>query len=335
VAISRTTCYVQSKYTQENEVIGWFALLMESSMCKNSGFCREERELNVEKLCSEFIKANCIKACNTISDKICSQAISSKGLSIESGVANTLCVSDTLSASKLMADMSSVNTLCARNATLNTACIDTLNVGVLNSIVKWKAAVTISANMTYTLGSNVDWNVILDDPNGNVILSPFSYTVPVSGYYSLSYYINSDSLAGAAVVSGIPVGLLTVTVNGSELRQFQSPYLSFSVLQKANLSSLVLLKAGDIVRMKYDVLVFDSVLGLVPYVGTVSFKGNGLFPSSSGFEIHYLSSLAGVAPVVCTQCPLITIPCQPVVNPCMPLAFCKKDSMDSDCDSCQ
>lgn len=288
-------------------------------MCANTNCrCHEcKNELNLDKLCLKELHLKCLETQCIESCDICASSIEVAALSVENEIANDICVSGQLQANQAFINTAKVNDLCARNANLGSACINDLKVSNIESCIKWRAAVTMSASTSYALNSNVNWDVILDDPNGNISLAPFFYTVPKSGYYTMSYYVASDSLAGAGVISGVPLGLLTVTVNGSELRQFNAPYLSFTNIQHASLSALVLLNAGDIIRMKYEVLVLDPASGLVSYVGSVNIDGNGLFPSGSGFEIHYLSSLNCVSSI-CPECPMVTIGCEPVVTPCNP-----------------
>lgn len=305
-------------------------------MCGTMDCLDCKNELNLCKLCVKRAKIDCLRTCGLVSKKICADTVEAVHLMAENEVVNNLCVSQDLKANSVEALSLNANSLCSQDGVINKLCVNDLTVGNINHCVKWRAAVTLSVNTVYSLGSNVNWDVILDDPNGNVALSPFSYTVPNSGYYSLSYYLNSDSLSGGSVIAGIPIGLLTVTVNGSELRQFNAPYLAFSGIQKANLSSLVLLNAGDLVRMKYEVLVFDQAFGLVSYVGNANLKGNGLFPNESGFEIHYLSSL-NCSSIMCQPCAPVSLPCQPVSvsckdqNPCPP----QNPPMDDPCDGCQ
>jgi len=265
---------------------------------------------------------DCLDADKINATKICSAEIDAVQFLGNSASINDLCVSGSIKATNAGAINLNANNLCAQAGTINKLCVNDLTVQNMNSCVKWRAAATLSTNSTYTLGTNVNWNVTLDDPNNNVTLSPFAYTVPVSGYYLISYYLNCDSLSGASVITGIPIGLLTISVNNVELRQAQAPYLSFSVLQKGNLSALVMLNAGDVVRMKYDVLAFDANLGLVPFVGTVSLKGNGLFPGQSGFEIHYLSSLVCMPGGSCQICPPVIVSCQPNMINCTPCSNC-------------
>ena len=157
---------------------------------------------------------------------------------------------------------------------------------------KYRAAVTFNANTVYTLGAPINWNKVLDDPNANVTLAPFSYTVPVSGYYIVTFHMDHFGLAGAGVISGIPIGQLRVLVNNNELRSQYTPFLSFLTEQKTSLTSLCLLNAGDKITTLYNVLILNSSTGVQPYAGTVTVEGNGSFlgkwlPHTSSID-HYL-----------------------------------------------
>lgn len=256
-------------------------------MCDNVS-CKNE--LNLHKLCADSIKACSIKAEKFNTDELCLQSAEVKDLFVE---------------------RETVNDLCARNANIDSLCVNNLKVGSFNKCEKYRAAATYSANTVYTLGSIVNWNIVLDDPNGNIALAPFYYTVPVSGYYMASFHVDSTTLAGVGVIVGTPVGRLQISVNGNPLTKDLAPCLSFSDLQSSTLTSLVLLNAGDVLTMKYDVLVVDSILGLIPYVGTVVIQGNGSFPGQSGFGIHYLSSLDCAPGEACPICPLVEVVCEP------------------------
>lgn len=292
-----------------------------SCMCKN--------ELNLDKLCVDCIKAGCERVHKLVADNICTQALEVKTLSVENETANNICVPGKIQATEVWADKSYSNSSCAKNATLDNACITNLTVGSLNNCVKWRAASTFNTNTVYTLGSAINWNVILDDPNGNIALSPFTYTVPQTGYYIVTFHMDHNSLSGAANVNGIPIGNQIVLVNGNDLRSQYTSFLGFSDVQKTSLTSLCLLNAGDVITMKYQVLVFDTT-GLVPYVGTVTIESNGMFPGQSGFGIHYLSSL-NCEPITCQPCSTVTIPCTPVTTPCQPVGG---DDCDEDNGHC-
>jgi hypothetical protein len=244
--------------------------------------CSKRDELDICKLHAEKAKIDCL----------CASNMKGKSLNVMDEVANNICAQKVQA--KLVEAMTlNANDLCSQRATINELCVDNLIAPNFqgDKCEKFRAAVTLAADQIYNLQSPLNWNVILDDPNSNVAVGPFSYTVPESGYYLLNYHLESDSLAGSSVISGIPTGVLNVTVNGSALITNQSAYLSFTGLQKTNLTSLVLLNMGDVLHMNYEVLSLDPVLGLVSYVGTVSAKGNGLLPGKSFFTIHFQSSL--------------------------------------------
>ncbi len=286
--------------------------------------CGCGNELTLCKLCVKTEKAEHICACRIDALEICTTKLEAEHINAQDETVNNICVSQVAQAAQVQALNVNTNTLCARTGTINTLCVDNLQVSnPVGNDTKYKAAVTVAADINYTLGTPVDWNVILDDPNGNVALGPFSYTVPVTGYYELDFHLKSNTLAGAQTITGIPVGLLNILINGNPLRQLQSPFLSFSNDQNANLSSLVILSAGDVITMTYDTLVYVQVGGLIKYVGTINLEGNGAFAGESGFIIHFLSPLSGgvTPPVMCPVCPEVSISCQPLTvkcEPCMP-----------------
>lgn len=289
--------------------------------------CRNQ--LNLEKLCVDKIKGHCAKIHKIVSDNVCAQSGEFKVLSVENEIVNNICIPGMLQASQVWADKSYANSLCAQSANLQSACINELTVGSLNHCVKWRAAVTFNADQSYALGSPINWNTIIDDPNSNVAMSPFSYTVPASGYYIITLHLDINNIQGSNVISGTPISNSELLINGNPLRNQISAFLSFSSDQNSSLTSLCLLNAGDVITCKYNVLIFDSVSGLMPYIGTVNIKANGSFPGQSGFAVHYLSSL-NCSQQVCPPCPPVVIPCNGVVTPCMPL-----DNPEEPCDSCQ
>jgi hypothetical protein len=300
------------------------------SMEQNNHSCSFPNELHLEKACIECLKADCIKACQIISNDICSQQIDTVSLNADTSIINNLCVPTKFQAKNSYVDKSYNNILSAQSATFDNACITNLSATNINSFVKYKAAVTNSATSVYNLGAPLNWDTILDDPNGNVSTGPFTYTVPVNGYYVLTVHLNSNNLAGAAVITGTPVGLINTLVNGNPLRSETTPYLSFADNQTSTLTSICLLTAGDVITMNYQILVF-TVAGLTPYLGTVDILANGGFPGESGFAIHYLSSLSGAGPV-CTPAQPVTITCQPVTISCRPV--CCGDNTIKPCESC-
>lgn len=282
-----------------------FSSEKEKDMC-----CKNE--LNLCKLCVKSAKFECLWSDDIKSKDICTDCLKAKTLWANNQYVNDVCVSDTLKANHIKSVDINANYICSQQGTINKLCVNDLTVGSLKYCEKYLASVTFSGDTVYSLGSNVDWNLIINDPNGNVSLAPFSYTVPVSGYYTFSYYLNSTTLTGPSVIAGIPVGVMTAQVNGVDLRKNNEAFLSFSDLQYSVLSSLVLLSAGDVITMKYEVLVLDPVSGLMSYPGTVIIKSTGVLPVVSGFDIHYLSSV-DCSPVICQSCPPVELEC-PIVD---------------------
>lgn len=276
--------------------------------CKN--------ELNLCKLCVEKVKSKHIWSNDIKSKEICSDTIKADHLMVEDEAANNICVSNTLMAKDIKSLSMNTNKLCAQEGVVNKLCVNDLTVNTMQHCEKYRAAVTFSSDTTYTLGSPMNFNLVVDDPNGSVTLSPFSYTVPVSGYYNMSAFILTDQLSGSGIISGTPIGLFTLLANGVEIRRVQYPFLSFSAFQDVILSSLLYIAAGTVLTMKYEVLIFDQTSGLVPYVGSVVIKSTGMTPLSSGFMIHYLSSIDCVPGQTCTPCVPVTLDCPVVAVDC-------------------
>ena len=187
---------------------------------------------------------------------------------------------DCLKAKKIKAECAKIDVLCVDTLLAEKKC------------ERYRATVTNSADSVYSLGSPLKWNLVLDDPNSNITLNPvFSYKVPKSGYYILTVSVQSNTLQSTATIVGAPAGKLTVLSNNAVLVSQLATYLAFSDEQHITLSSLVLLNAGDVITMKYEVMALNSSNGEVSVPGTINLEANGFFPASSGFGIHLLSSL--------------------------------------------
>jgi hypothetical protein len=260
--------------------------------CKN--------ELNLEKLCFKCASGKKAKVCELKADKICA--------------------SDKVKAMQVWSNSVNTNSLCALNATLTNACISNLQIGNFIPSIRYRATINFSATATYALGGFVNFNNIVDDPNGNVsLVLNTSYTAPASGYYALTYKINITNLnATNGPVLGTPVGSLEIYVNGILVRDAYSPYLSFFSDQKAVFSSLITLQAGDIVTMKYNILGGNGV----PVTGTVDIVGAGIEDGNSLFKIIFMSSLSSGTQPACNPCPPVMIDCE-VICPESPTEMCE------------
>lgn len=287
-------------------------------MCNDSrgkwreGDCHCEKNLKVHQLCAKCIQTDELCAeCITVGE-LCAGCIKAHSIKAENE-----CVSGILKAKSLLAEDVSANSLCSREGTINTLCVDNLSVNNLaaNNLLNftpYRATVNYSADTLYTLGSFLNFDNIVDDPNGNVSLSPnTTYTAPVSGYYMMTYKVNIDSLleANGLPILGIPVANPSIYVNGLGVREAFSPFLSFFNTQKVIVDSLITLQAGDKVTMKYDVLADSSGS---PVQGTVNIVGAGIEDGNSLFKIILLTALVNNSPVPpqCKVCPLIAVDCE-------------------------
>lgn len=155
---------------------------------------------------------------------------------------------------------------------------------------KLRASLAFSKDYQYFLGSDMAFDVILDDPNGNVSLAPSEYKAALGGYYLFSYKASPLSL----VPTGSPplgnlISNLQVYVNGQLARESFSPWLSSKVSDKNMLSSLISLKAGDVVSMKLKLYSLDQSGALMDVPGIVMLEGGNLENEKSLFKIALVS----------------------------------------------
>ncbi len=168
----------------------------------------------------------------------------------------------------------------------------------LVNCTKYAASTAYSVKTNYTLGTLLNFNAILDDPNSNLTSAPTIYTVPLSGYYSVTMQVDQQNLVPSSPLNpilGAPTANPQILVNGIVHREVYSAYLTFSNQQKTTISGLIKLNKGDLVQAKYNVLAIDQTLGLIPVVGTIDILGNGT-DEQSVFLIHMLSATCGPNP---------------------------------------
>lgn len=277
--------------------------------CPDDDCCPSESTLRLAKLCATKIKANCLDVINNIN-------------------ASSACIDQVKSrlncASQVTADTGCINQLKS-----NVICAETLNAvdfcttgsarfGSLEYCQKFRAEVAFSADTLYTLGAPLNFNIVLDDPNGNISFAPTTYNVPASGYYLIMLQVDTSNLQGADVILGAPVSNPQIIVNGVVHRQTFIPYLTFHNVQFNTYSAILRLNAGDKVTTKHEVLVVTDA-GFTPYVGTVIVSGNGTADNESLFVIHYLSSNCPIVPCVPTDCGFTCEPCTTTCQPCCPI----------------
>lgn len=340
------------------------------SSCNEMDFdcdCDCRNQLDLDKLCCKKIKAHKIRVKELCaeeigSDKICANSVISKDMSTDTLCANKLQLNGEFCAQSLSSPMLCAQQVSATQADLNSACIAKMgadnaciqNLIALNAEVtnltanqlcvpgplsvanllncgKYRASATYSMLTSYSLGADIDFDVILDDPNGNMLAGPSRYTAPVSGYYSVMLNINEQNLipsSGFGPVLGVPAANTQLYVNGILYRETYTSFLAFFAQQKAVLSGILLLNAGDVVTMRYNILALNSASGLVSIPGTIDSQGDGTSANSSIFQIHMLSVNCPDLPCApsgqCSPCsPMQCVPCQPSTMPCATCIPCE------------
>ena len=286
--------------------------------------CDCKNQLDLDKLCVKKLKACWAKIKELEVGKFCAEELSSPKLCVDIAVARdaefqTECV-QSLNATNICSQNITATKVGISNLTANEVCVPgTLRAANLVNCGKYRASITYSAPITYTLGNNLVFDTILDDPNGNINLAVSSYTAPLTGYYVLTFKVNQQNLVPfSGTILGVPVANPEVYVNGNLARELYAPYLSFFNQQKTIVAGMVLLNAGDVITMKYNVLTMDQSSGVVQIPGTIDIQGNSTDFNSSIFMIHLLS-------VTCTEIPcapsIPCVPCQPMT--CVPCTPCK------------
>ena len=261
-------------------------------------------KLKLHELCTDKLSAKCanldqVSASTACLAKVCSDLVCTKDIN----------VSGRFAAGEIATQKLCAGTVVSDNVYANS------NIYSNNYFTNFKATMVFSSNSTYNLGSPINFNVVLDDPNNNVTLSPTTYTAPRSGYYIATLQVDQTNLLTAAQTLGTPIANMQILVNGVVFRQAYTPYLSFFNSQNSTLTALLHLKAGDKVTSIYDIITLDQASGAQPLVGTVVITGNGTEGNESIFKIHYLSTDGTYpTPPTCTPTPVDCSNCQ--CKPC-------------------
>jgi hypothetical protein len=266
--------------------------------------CQFNSQLKLSELCVDKLSVTCaklaqIEAHKACIDKVCSECICTDKLSVTGAFATNQFAANSLCASVI----SGANVYATNNLYAN------------DYHTKYRATVVFNSNANYTLGSIVNFDTILDDPNNNITFAPTTYTAPKSGYYMVTLQIDQYNLVTAGPILGLPVGNAQILVNGIVYREGYTPYLSFFNNQKTTITGLISLKAGDKVNSVYKLLTIDQFAGVQDITGTVIVDGTGVEANNSIFKIHYLSSdgnfptppVCKTTPVDCTDC--VCAPC--------------------------
>jgi hypothetical protein len=272
------------------------------------------------KICTKKLIAKCAKvysflahdidATNLNTDALCARIINADSICTRTANINGALCASTLRSPIICSEQISATSMCASNLIANK----------FQQCGLYRATAVLSSDQLYTLGTLIPIDTSLDDPNADVSFAPFSYTVPISGYYILTVQIDQHGISGVDPILGTPLANLEVLVNGITNKETFTPYLSFHNGQKVTVSSLISLNAGDVVQLRYNVYVMNDGSGFMPYVGTIILEGDGTAINGSIFKIHYLSSDC-TTPTAC-ECPLP--PCNPTPcnYPCVPQAPC-------------
>ncbi len=267
-------------------------------------------ELDLHKLCAKSIKTRCLDV-----KKIDACSIRTEDLCVNNEFTTPAITTNNINTQSICTENLTATVGCIGQLTANSACVPGSLVSAdFKQCAKYVASISFASDFLYTLGDPVNWNLLLDDPNGNVSFSPFtSYTAPETGYYMVSVQIDQRNITGANPIVGIPVTNIGLEINNIPNLQTYVPYLSFHNAQQGNSSSLVFLNAGDVVTTRYNVYVMTDAFGFSPYVGTV------LIDPSSFFKIHLLSVACPTLP--CAPC---VVGCAPSVTGCSPIDCCNR-----------
>ena len=287
-----TTCTRQLDVTENAR----FNDLDAQSLCANV--------VNSARVASDIACANHLNVWqDAVVGSLDSQSVCTNRLDSAAINSDTLCTQDLNVAHRVCASEIITNTVCTNNLSANDGCINNIVASNFLQCGRYRATMTFSGNFNYTLGDIVDWDTILDDPNGNISFVPNSqYTAPYSGYYTILLQLDQDNLQGSDVILGTPVANLEVLVNNQLFRQTFVPFLTFHNEQKATVSGLLSLQAGDVVTCRYKVLVMTDS-GFTDYVGNVNILGTGAEENGSVFKIHLLSIDCPPNSTGCGPCP--------------------------------
>jgi len=296
----------QWKFSQDND----YAEIAEISRSRNS----------CDKICIGKVLTKCLKAKQLKAEHIESETIKTDSMCVNAVNSDVICARSITASENICSPFFSSPAICAEQLTVTNICSNGLTtVNAFQQCGLYRATMTFTGNTPYMLGTNVNFNLSLDDPNGDLSFAPAVYTAPLSGYYMVMVQLDQNNLTGVDPILGIPIGNLEILVNGATYRENFVPFLSFHNEQKSTVSVLLSLKTGDEVSARYNVYVMTDASGFSPYAGTVQILGTGTEAQGTIFKIHYLSS-------DCTDLPCI--PCQSI--PCMPES-CDIPCIEVDC----
>lgn len=287
---------------------------------KTVNSCCPTNTLTLQALCANNVKADCIEAGTISSDAICTDSIAVPELCTEAVKTQKVCAQDA-NVARLCVRAERVNELCADRAQISRLGTNNLNAhnvcisGSLRSCSPLSARAAASSDYLYNLGDVLTFDLVLADSSGSIEQLPTRYIAPESGNYLITAQINTRDLTGPTIISGVPVGVVEIYVEGLLRRKSFVPYLAFSTEQSVISTSLIHLNQNDEVLVRYKVLVLDPSLGLIEYPGQVTVLGAPVTAFRSFIFIHYLSSDCDTL-----ECPPCDLQCEniPCFVPCPP-----------------
>lgn len=189
-----------------------------------------------------------------------------------------------------------IETMAAEMITSSTLFAQRIAAQTIIHTTPYRAYLSLSKPTQYVLGRPIVWDVVVDDPHADVVLSPapMHYGAPEDGYYVVTAGTGLRAFTGPFPLTGVPVLKLAVIVNGEAALKSLAPYLSASEVQNNVVTGIVALKKGDAVTASLQAFYLDPRAGVLPYPGIVTLEAigeTGQLYTDSFLIIHYLSSI--------------------------------------------
>lgn len=262
----------------------------------------EIENLNTEALISNTITTNAILADLAkleliLTNTLVANFIDTEKICVDAAHIDNLCAHHIGCVEDLTADLITTNTLHVANFDVGNISLDNLVTTTIktdNYITDLRAMVSNRADAYgYQLGTDIDFDTIVDDDNGNIVQHPTTYIVPKSGYYAITVCVKSTNVTLSSPGPLPTAEHLDVFVNGISCAQL---YEEFNNARKAGctktilLNSLLHLNKNDIVSLRYFATrentgsgSYEDVLGTATLVGSPLDNGTRMI-------VHYLSS---------------------------------------------
>ncbi len=227
---------------------------------------------------------------NLISEEIDTEKLKASLSQLELILSSTIFVnfidSEKACFENLIADSISTGTLHAASLDISNLVLESITTLTLhndNYITNLRAMVSNRADYPgYTLGTDIDFDTIIDDKNFNLIPHPTAYIAPRSGYYDVTVSVKTTD------VNIIPESPLSehvdIFVNGTAQAQMYKEFNSartMPTIKTVLLSSLIHLNQGDLVTFRY--FANENAPGTATIMGSP-------FDNATWMIMHYLST---------------------------------------------